>query len=201
MEKLDVVVPFASVLAEEANNKAVRLRRDFQAMLGLVQGHALLHQRNRQRDAKGRVVAAPDDYEVVHELIAEMISEATGDTVPAVVRQTVDVVFKIHFPSDSIGTDPVTVARVAKHWGFHARRRPAASGAQSGSDMSPRPTAAQAPRILVLGSRCRRTWLCCLPHRFCRSCAGVHARRSANGGSQSGQSVRDRVVFFGGGTP
>lgn len=33
---------------------AVRLRRDFKAILNLIRAHALLHQASRERDDKGR---------------------------------------------------------------------------------------------------------------------------------------------------
>ena len=45
-----VIVPFAEKLAELLDPTAVRIRRDFPAVLGLVQAHALLHRESRERD-------------------------------------------------------------------------------------------------------------------------------------------------------
>ncbi len=50
-------------------------------MLNLIRAHALLHQASRQRDASGRIVATLDDYRVVRDLIADLVSDAAGATV------------------------------------------------------------------------------------------------------------------------
>lgn len=46
-------MPFADAVAELANPAAIRLRRDFQAVLSLIKAHALLHQATRPRDERG----------------------------------------------------------------------------------------------------------------------------------------------------
>jgi hypothetical protein len=52
----------------------------------------MLHQLSRDTDDRGRVVATIGDYEVVHGLTAAIVAEAAGATVPASVRETVEVV-------------------------------------------------------------------------------------------------------------
>jgi hypothetical protein len=87
-----VHVPFAAALAEAVPPVAVRLRRDFAALLTLVRAHALLHQTSRDRDPNGNVIATVEDYGVVHDLVAELFAEGVEATVPATVRETVEAV-------------------------------------------------------------------------------------------------------------
>ncbi|MDP9481297.1 MAG: hypothetical protein M3R38_37475, partial [Actinomycetota bacterium] len=77
-----VFVPYAVALAEATGDFAVRLRRDFSALLSLVKAHALLHQASRERDAEGRVVAGLEDYARVRELVADLVAEGVEATVP-----------------------------------------------------------------------------------------------------------------------
>jgi hypothetical protein len=87
-----VTVPFAKTLAELVPPIAVRLRRDFGALLNLIRAHALLHQAVRERDEHGRIIAMVEDYAVVRGLIADLVSEGVEATVPAIVRETVHAV-------------------------------------------------------------------------------------------------------------
>ncbi len=102
-----VALPFAKTLAELTPPVAVRLRRDFNAVLSLIRAHALLHQMNRDKDEKGRIIATPRDYEIVRELVADIVADGIGAAVPETVRQTVEVVEKVK-------PDEVTVAAVAE---------------------------------------------------------------------------------------
>jgi MarR family protein len=70
----------------------VRLRRDFGAVLNLVKAHAILHQASREKDSDGRIVATLDDYAVVRELVAAIVSEGIEATVPKTMRETVEAV-------------------------------------------------------------------------------------------------------------
>jgi hypothetical protein len=65
----EAVVPFAEVLAEMMPDNPVRMRRDFKRLLHLVVVCALLHQRQRQRDGSGRVLAELADYAMAYELV------------------------------------------------------------------------------------------------------------------------------------
>ena len=85
-----VTVPFARDLARLVPPVAVRMRRDFGAVLALIRAHAMLHQLNRDRDAQGRIVATVEkDYAAVRELVSSAVSQGVGTTVSATVRETV----------------------------------------------------------------------------------------------------------------
>jgi hypothetical protein len=101
-----VTIPYRRRLAELIPPKAVRLRRDFKALLTLIKAHALLHQANRLRDGRGRIVAVPDDYAVVRELVAELVAEGVKSTVSEAVRETVAAVK---------GLDKPSIAQVGRH--------------------------------------------------------------------------------------
>jgi hypothetical protein len=76
-----VWIPYAKKLAELVPPVAVRLRRDFEAVLNLIRAHALLHQASRERDAEGRIVATvEEDYAAVRELVADLVSEGIEAT-------------------------------------------------------------------------------------------------------------------------
>ena len=87
-----VEVPFAMTLADLIPPIAVRLRRDFGSLLGLVRAHALLHRATRSVDEHGAIVATVDDYAAVRELVEDLISDGIGAQVSQAVRETVDAV-------------------------------------------------------------------------------------------------------------
>ena len=89
---------------------AVRLRRDFGALLSLIRAHALLHQATRERDERSRIVATLDDYSVVRELVADLVAEAIEATVPRSVHEAVRAVARLHAQEHS---QPVAVVQVA----------------------------------------------------------------------------------------
>ena len=84
-----VTIPFATALARAVPPVAVRLRRDFPAVLALIRAHALLHQVHRDRDDDGAILASLEDYGVVREIVAQLIGEAVERTIPATVRETI----------------------------------------------------------------------------------------------------------------
>jgi hypothetical protein len=96
-----VTVPYAGELAELIPPVAVRLRRDFPAVLALVRAHAVLHQANRERDTGGRILAASEDYAAVRELVADLVAEAAERTVPDTTRETVSAVAALIAERDS----------------------------------------------------------------------------------------------------
>jgi hypothetical protein len=104
-----VTVPYARALADRIEPVAVRLRRDFGAMLALIRTHAILHQSSRQRDEHGRIVASLDDYAAVRDLVASLISEGVESSVPPPLRQTVEAV--VALDPEGMG---VTAAQVGK---------------------------------------------------------------------------------------
>lgn len=90
-----VVIPYAGFLANNIPPIAVRLRRDFRAILRLIETHAMLHQLTRGRDESGRVVAEVADYAAIRDLVADLVSEGVGSMVPDSVRETVKIVEEI----------------------------------------------------------------------------------------------------------
>jgi hypothetical protein len=106
-----VWIPYASQLADLIPPVAVRLRRDFGALLNLIRAHALLHQASRERDAEGRIVATIEDYAAVRELVVDLVGEGVETTVPATVRETVEAVKCLREGSKG---EPVTVAELAR---------------------------------------------------------------------------------------
>lgn len=104
-----VTVPYAADLAGLIPPIAVRLRRDFGAILNLIRAHAVLHQATRQRDGEGRIIAAVEDYARVRELVSDLVSDGLGATVPATVRETVETVRKLKDENE----EHVTVADLA----------------------------------------------------------------------------------------
>jgi hypothetical protein len=105
-----VYIPYSKQLAGLIPPVAVRLRRDFMAVLQLIRAHAVLHQAQRKRDAKGRIIASLDDYAVVRELVAELVAEGVDATVSDTVRETVAAVKKLTVDIDK---EHVSIRRLA----------------------------------------------------------------------------------------
>ncbi len=105
-----VSVSYAEELADAIPPVAVRLRRDFGALLNLIRAHAILHQASRERDTHGRIVATLEDYARVRDLVADLVSEGIEATVPATVRETVEMVERLRDETEK----DVTIAALAE---------------------------------------------------------------------------------------
>jgi 5S rRNA maturation endonuclease (ribonuclease M5) len=103
-----VVIPYAGWLAQNVPPVAVRLRRDFSQILRLIRAHAILHQLNRRRDDRGRIVANETDYLDVRSLVADLLADGVGATVAPTMRETVEAVRALDTGEGA------TVAAVAK---------------------------------------------------------------------------------------
>lgn len=88
-----VVIPFARRLADLFPADQPRRRRDLSKLLGMVMACALLHQRQRGRDAGGRITASLEDYRVVRQLLAPFMVKA-GPT-PATLRKHAELLEKL----------------------------------------------------------------------------------------------------------
>ena len=99
-----VTIPYAKELAAKIPPLAVRLRRDFGALLNLIRAHALLHQANRERDREGRIIATIADYAIVRGLAADFVSEGMEATVSPTVRETVTTVGRLHHKTKKAAT-------------------------------------------------------------------------------------------------
>jgi hypothetical protein len=106
----EVVVLYAEAVAALIPPVAIRLRRDFPQILGLIRAHALLHRATRERDERGRIIASLGDYEAVREIVAPLVADAAEASVTDTLRQTVEAVERL-LPGSPEG---VTVAVLAK---------------------------------------------------------------------------------------
>jgi hypothetical protein len=118
----DVLVPFAPQLADRIPPAAVRLRRDFSSLLGLIRASALLHQ--AQRETKdGAIVAAIDDYRHVRDIALRSIEETVGarptDRVTAIVQY---VASKLALEASAAEASAVGSAAAAPEKGIQGRR-------------------------------------------------------------------------------
>jgi hypothetical protein len=126
---------------------AVRLRRDFGTILSLVKAHAILHQRNRQRDDDGSIIATLDDYAVVRELVGDLITEQVEATVSSQVREAVEAVASLRAAHDA----PVTYSQMAVKLGLDvsAARRRALAAIAHGYLKNEQTLAGQAAKLAV----------------------------------------------------
>jgi hypothetical protein len=77
LEPMAVVIPFATRLKFPARDTTDR--RDQPKLLGLVAAHALLFQRQRETDSKGRLVATVQDYAAAFDLYAPLVEAEFED--------------------------------------------------------------------------------------------------------------------------
>ncbi len=91
----EVTIPFSAALAELVPVAHVRMRRDFRQLLTVIQAMALLYQCQRDRDARGRIIATFEDYRRARELIIPAFTTAATDGVTPAVRETVEALGKI----------------------------------------------------------------------------------------------------------
>ena len=91
----EVVIPYASDLAEMVPPVDIRLRRDFATLLTLVRAHALAHQANRRKDANGRLIAEIADYAAVRDLVTDLMPEGAEINIQPEVRETVKTVEEV----------------------------------------------------------------------------------------------------------
>ena len=111
-----VFIPYATSLAELLPTTAVRLRRDFPAILHLIKAHAIVYQASRERDEKGRIVATLEDYAMVRNLVGDLVGDAVDATVSPTVRETVEAVQLAIEESDE---DFAVTSRIEELVGLH----------------------------------------------------------------------------------
>jgi hypothetical protein len=73
-----VRVPFANRIAAGFECKRVEVRRAFPQLLTLIEASALLHHRQRAKDADGRLLATATDYQIARRLISKSFAVSLG---------------------------------------------------------------------------------------------------------------------------
>jgi hypothetical protein len=111
LEPTRIEIPFARALADLMPPVAVRLRRDYSTLLALIEAHALLHQQTRKRASTGEIIATFEDYAVIRELLADLISQGVGVTVPSSIWETVNAVAALLTKSDA---DHISITDLTK---------------------------------------------------------------------------------------
>jgi hypothetical protein len=106
----EVTIPYAHELADLTDPAAVRIRRDFGAVISLIRAHAVLQQLTRARDDRGRIVATLDDYAAVHDLVTDLVSQGVKMSVSKEIRDTVAAVAEL-----ATGEKLVSLRQVADH--------------------------------------------------------------------------------------
>lgn len=109
-----VVIPFATLLAERYPDKLVRARRDFVQLLNLIRAASILHQRRRQHDQDGRIIATIDDYRAVYEVAAQIFGAIASEGLTQAIRDFVAAVAALTPESG----DTATIAALAKELGI-----------------------------------------------------------------------------------
>lgn len=115
-----VIIPYSVPLSKMVDSNAIRIRRDFSKVLNLIKAHAIIHQRNRQKNEDGHIIASGKDYVAVFELVAEVLASGVEATVPKEVRETVEAVENILRDTEPDSeVDAVSVTELAKFMGVH----------------------------------------------------------------------------------
>lgn len=118
----EVAIPFADTLAVHYPADQVRARRDFIQLLALIQASAVLHQRQRERDDFGRIIATEADYRIVYDLAKPIFGAIAAEGVTPAIRETVTKVAELTQEPDgatisvsalaaTLGRDKSTVSR------------------------------------------------------------------------------------------
>lgn len=82
LEPVEVVIPYAADIAAFINRNGslpISARRAFKRVLSTIKTMTLIHQKQRERDAMGRVIAEYADYALAHQLVDESFREALGE--------------------------------------------------------------------------------------------------------------------------
>jgi hypothetical protein len=88
----DVVIPFSQQISAAIEPLMVRFRRDVGSLFTFIKASALLHQAQRQKDDRGRVVATVADYALAYPIFSKVMAESSGKAVTDNVRAVVKVI-------------------------------------------------------------------------------------------------------------
>jgi hypothetical protein len=91
-----VVNPYGRSITNLLPKKAPpRLFRDVKATFALVRAHALLHQKNRRKQADGSIKATLGDYKAVRPLVKDIVAQGIDAGVSKAVRRVVEAATKL----------------------------------------------------------------------------------------------------------
>ena len=71
----EYVIPYSRPLGKLLPDSAPRLRRDIDNIHGLIGAHAIIHQKNREKNSNKYIVANKDDYKAIYKILAKPLSE------------------------------------------------------------------------------------------------------------------------------
>lgn len=114
LERREILIPFAEMLAGLLEHFAdrVEVRRSFPMLISLVQASALLHQRQRQTDQDGRLIAEPADYGVAARLLSGPLGRTIGESLSDPARRFLErLLAEVDDPLDPLPC-PFTAADV-----------------------------------------------------------------------------------------
>ncbi|TYB80988.1 hypothetical protein [Maritimibacter fusiformis] len=115
--KVDVIIPFAEDLADAVPVTHLRIRRDFEQVLKLIETSARLHRSNRERADNGAYIATIEDYAHVFDLVARPLSEGIEATVPQGVVDVVRAVEELARTESALVCSGISQKDVAQHIG------------------------------------------------------------------------------------
>lgn len=97
----EVAIPFAEAMVNAVRGpQPPRIKRDFVQLISLVKAHALIHQKNREKDESGSVIYANiSDYAAVRVLVERIMSDSAQATVASEIRETVQAVQELYTPN------------------------------------------------------------------------------------------------------
>jgi len=142
-----VVIPFAHALANIVPAKAVRMRRDFHQLLTVIQTLAMLHQRIREKDDQGQIIATVDDYDEARWLLEEVFATAVSDGVTPAIRGTVEAVSRLSLSGEPVMNSQLMTELSLSKGGISYR----VGQALKGGWLVNHTTVKNAPAQLVLG--------------------------------------------------
>jgi DNA primase len=116
LERRTIVIPFAERLVDllEVFADRVECRRAYPMLLALVHASALLHQRQRQTDQDGGLIAEPADYGVAARLLSGPLARTIGESLSDPTRRFLDrLLAEVDDPIDPLGV-PFTAKDVRR---------------------------------------------------------------------------------------
>jgi DNA-binding transcriptional ArsR family regulator len=90
LEPVSVVIPYVRRVFSLLPDQPVEVRRAAGHVASMIQALALLHQHQRPRDERGRVIAQPEDYWWTRQLLGDVLGRSLGAQPTAALRRFVE---------------------------------------------------------------------------------------------------------------